>query len=143
MIGYYCHCYFVQGPGKQGRQLLGGRLSSYRGDTVLLEVGGHGRVAAQSLAWALEPTVPLHYPGATGFFTQHAAAARSWGGCAGDRGAYWQTYGPLDARSRISTALEHAAYVGQQVIEELWDALITWKDSHIYCQHVLNVWPGG
>lgn len=110
-----------------GDQSLGGSLGSYRGDTVLLEVGGHGRVAAQSLTGALQPSVALYDPGASaGLFSQHAAAAGGrWGGIR-YRGAHWQAFGLLAGGSEIwVVALKHAGDVVQEVVEKLWDALIT------------------
>lgn len=77
---------------------------------MLLEVGRHGRVAPQSLQ----------------LFSQHAAAARGRRGCIGYRGAHWQAFGLLTGWSKVRTvALEHRADVVQEVIEELWDTLIT------------------
>lgn len=110
-----------------GGQSLGGSLGSYRGDTVLLEVGGHGRVAAQSLTGALQPTVALYDPGATaGLFSQHAAAARSRRGGVRYRGAHWKAFGLLAGRGEVwVVALKHGGDVVQKVIEKLWDALIT------------------
>lgn len=110
-----------------GDQSLGGSLGSYCGDTVLLEVGGHGRVAAQSLTLALQPSVALYDPGtATGLFSQHAAAARGrWGGV-GYRGGHRQAFGLLAGGGKVRVAaLEHAGDVVQKVTEELRDALIT------------------
>lgn len=108
-----------------GAQSLGGSLGSYRGDTVLLEVGGHGRVAAQSLARALQAAIALYDPGAAaGVFTQHAAAAGGWrDGVVGYRAAHRQDLGLL----RV-VALENAADVVQEVVEKLRDTLVTWKD---------------
>lgn len=94
---------------------------------MLLEVGGHGRVAAQSLTWALQPSVSLNYPGAAaGLFSQHAAAAGGWRGGVGYRGAHRQAFGLLAGGGKIwVVALEHAGDVVQEVIKKLWDAFIT------------------
>lgn len=97
---------------------------------MLLEVGGHGRVAAQSLTWALQAGVALHDPGAAaGIFTQHAAAA---GGCRDDGvgygGVHWQDFRLITGGGEVRVlALEHTANVVQEVIEELWNALVTWE----------------
>ena len=82
---------------------------------MLLEVGGHGRVAAQSLQ----------------LFPPHAAAAaRGWRGGAGHCGAHRQAFGLLSGRCKVRVvALEHAAYVVQQVVEKLWHAFITWRQT--------------
>lgn len=110
-----------------GGQSLGGSLGSYRGDTVLLEVGGHGRVAAQSLTRALQASFTLYDPGAPGgLFAQHAAAAGGWRGGTGYRGAHRQGLGLLAARGEVwAVALKHAGDVVQEVGEKLRDALIT------------------
>lgn len=110
-----------------GDQSLGGGLGSYRGDTVLLEVRGHGRVAAQSLAGALQPAVALYDPGAAaGLFSQHAAAGGGRRGGAGYRGAHRQALGLLAGRGEVrAVALKHAGDVVQEVSEELRDTLIT------------------
>lgn len=94
---------------------------------MLLEVGGHGRVAAQSLTGALQPSVALYDPGASaGLLSQHAATAGGrWGGV-GYRGAHWQAFGLLAGRSEIRVVgLKHAGDVVKEVVEKLWDALIT------------------
>lgn len=120
---HHCHPLFVQGSngevrctegGVGGDQSLGGSLGGYRGDTVLLEVGWHGRVAAQSLQ----------------LFSQHAAAARGRRGGVGYRGAHRQAFGLLAGGSKVgAAALKHAADVVQEVVEELRDAFITCKDK--------------
>lgn len=142
IIYYYCHhCrpffkfFFVQGSNGVGAgdQSLGGSLGSYCWDTVLLEVGGHGRVAAKSLTRALQPPVTLYNPGAAaGIFTQHVAAAWCrWGGT-GYHGAHRQAFGLLTGGGDVrAVVLQHAADVVQEVIEELWDTLITCKHKHI------------
>lgn len=80
---------------------------------MLLEVGGHGRVAAQSLPRALEPPVALHDPGAAaGLLSQHAAAARCGRGHVWYRGAHGQAFGLLTGRGEVGgVALENAADV--------------------------------
>lgn len=132
IIHYYCHHsfpFFVQGSNGVGAgdQSLGGSLGSYRRDTVLLEVGGHGRVAAQSLPRSLQPSVALYDPGAaTGLFSQHAAAAGGRRGGVRYRGAYRQAFGLLAGGGEVwVVALENAGDVVQEVIEKLRDALIT------------------
>jgi len=132
IINYYCHhChpFYVQGSNRvgAGNQSLGGSLGSYCGDTVLLEVGGHGGVAAQSLTGALQPSVALYDPGAAaGLFSQHAAAAGGWLGGVRYRGAHRQAFGLLAGRGEVwVVALEHTGDVVQEVIEKLRDALIT------------------
>lgn len=133
IIHYYCHhCHpffflFRSNGAGSGDQSLGGSLGSYRGDTVLLEVGGHGRVAAQSLTGALQPSVALYDPGAAaGLFSQHAAAAGGRRGCVRYRGAHRQTFGLFAGGREVwVVALKHAGDVVQEVIEKLWDALIT------------------
>lgn len=100
---------------------------------MLLEVGGHGRVAAQSLTRALQASVALHDPGAAaGVFAQHAAAAgRRRDSAVGYRGAHRQNFGLLAPRGEVGVvALKHAADVVQEVVEELGDALVTWKYRH-------------
>lgn len=94
---------------------------------MLLEVGGHGRVAAKSLAGALEPAVAIHDPGAAaGLFSQHAAAAGQRRGGVRYHGADGQTFLLLTDSWKVwAVALEHAGYVVQEVIEKLRDALIT------------------
>ena len=93
---------------------------------MLLEVGGHGRVAAQSLTWALQASVALYDPrAATGIFPQHAAAA---GGRWDSVGAHRQAFGRLAGRGEVRVlALKHTADVIQEVAEELWNPLITWE----------------
>lgn len=133
IINYYyyhhCHPLFVQGSNREVRgwerkkikekkesQSLGGSLGSYRGDTVLLEVGWHSRVAAQSLQ----------------LFSQHAAAARGWRGSVGYRGAHREAFGLFAGRRKVRVvALKHAADVVQEVVEKLGDALVTWKEKAI------------
>lgn len=134
IIHYYCHhCqpFFVQGANGEGAvdQSLGGSLGSDRGDTVLLEVGGHGRVAAQSLTRALQPSVALYDPGAAAsLFSQHVAAAGGRRGSDRYRGAHRQAFGLLSGGGEVwVVALEHAGDMVQEVVKELWDALITWK----------------
>lgn len=94
---------------------------------MLLEVGGHGRVAAQSLTRALQPAVALYDPGAAaGLFSQHAAAAGGRRGGVGYRGAHRQAFGLLAGGGEVwVVALKHAGDVVQEVIEKLRDALIT------------------
>lgn len=127
--------FFVQGSNGVGAgdQSLRGSLGSYRRDTVLLEVGGHGRVAAQSLTRALQPSVALYDPGAAaGLFPQHAAAAWSRRGGVRYRGAHWQTFRLLAGGGEVwVVALEHAGDVVQEVIEKLRDTLITCKHGNI------------
>lgn len=80
---------------------------------MLLEVGGHGRVAAQSLPRTLESPVTLHDPGATtGLLSQHTAAAW-WGRRRGRyRVGHGQTFGLLAGRGEVrGVALENAADV--------------------------------
>lgn len=93
---------------------------------MLLEVGGHGRVATQSLTRALQPAVALYDPGAAaGLFSQHAAAAGGRRGGAGYRGAHRQALGLLAGRGEVrAVALKHTGDVVQEVIEKLRDALI-------------------
>lgn len=100
---------------------------------MLLEVGGHGRVASQSLTRALQASVTLHDPGAAaGVFAQHAAAAgRRRDSAVGYRGAHRQNFGLLAPGGEVGVvALKHAADVVQEVVEELGDALVTWKYRH-------------
>lgn len=80
---------------------------------MLLKVWRHGRVAAQSLQ----------------LFPPHAAAAaRRRRGGARHRGARRQLFGLFAGRSKVGVAvLQLAAYVVQQVVEKLGDALVTWK----------------
>lgn len=94
---------------------------------MLLEVRGHGRVAAQSLTWALQPSVALYDPGAAArLFPQHAAAAGGRRGGVRYRGAHRQAFGLLAGGGEVRVvALEHAGDVVQEVIEKLRDALIT------------------
>lgn len=77
VIVYYSLCLhnlFREGWHGTGQSLRRG-FSGYRGHAVLLEVGGHGRVAAQSLTRAFQTPVPLHDPGAAvRLLTQHATA---------------------------------------------------------------------
>lgn len=120
-------CLGVKRNKGRGAQSLGGSLGSYCGHTVLLEVGGHGRVAAQSLTLALQAAVTLHDPGAAaGLFSQHATAARGrWGGVR-YRGAYRQHFGLLAGGGELwVVALEDTGDVVQEVVEELRDALIS------------------
>lgn len=131
IINYYrhhCHPFYVQGSNGVGAgpQSLGGSLGRYCGDAVLLEVGGHGGVAAQSLAGALQPAVALHDPGAAaGLFPQHAAAAGGRRGGGGYRAAHRQDFGLLAGGGEVRVvALEHAGDVVQEVIEKLRDAFI-------------------
>lgn len=79
---------------------------------MLLKVWRHGRVAAQSLQ----------------LFAPHAAAAaRRRRGGARYRGARRQLFGLFAGGSKVGVAaLELAAYVVQQVVEKLRDALVTW-----------------
>lgn len=96
---------------------------------MLLEVGGHGRVAAKSLTRALQPSVTLYDPGAAaGIFTQHAAAARGRRGGTGYCGAHRQAFGLLTSGGDVrALALKHAADVVQEVVEELRNTLVTCK----------------
>lgn len=81
-------------------QSLGGSLGGDGGDTVLLEVGGHGSVAAQSLTGALQPPVALYDPGP------------AWRGGNGYRGAHRQAFLLLSSRGEVwVVALEHAGDV--------------------------------
>lgn len=93
---------------------------------MLLEVGGHGGVAAHSLTGALQPAITLHDPGAAaGLLSQHAAAAGARRGGVGYRGAHWQAFGLLAGGGEVRVmALKHAGDVVQEVIEKLWDPLI-------------------
>lgn len=101
-------CFFVQGPNRQGGagQSLGGSLGCDRGDAVLLEVGGHGGVAGQSLTGAFEPSLAINDPGAR---AGHRAQRQAFGLLSGQVGA---------------VVLEHSGDVVQEVSEELWDAFI-------------------
>ena len=90
----------------KGVQSLGGSLGSNRGDTVLLEVGGHGGVAGQSLTRAFQPSLTVHDPGAgAGYRVQ------------------WQAFGLLSSEVGV-VILKHSGDVVQEVIEKLWDTLI-------------------
>lgn len=106
---------------------LGGSLSSNGRDTVLLEVGGHGRVAAQSLSRALQASIAVYDPGAAaGLFSQHAAAAGGWRGSVRYHGAHRQRFELVSSRCEVLVvALEHIGDVVQEVAEELWDTLVT------------------
>lgn len=113
---YYCHhCDLLRNQAGRA-QSLGGGLRSYRGDAVLLEVGRHGRVAAQSLQ-----LLPAHA----------AAAARSLGAGATGAAAHRQAFGLISGRNEVRVvALQDAADVAQQVVEELRNAFITWKQRN-------------
>lgn len=92
---------------------------------MLLEVGGHSCVAAQSLTRALQTTVALHDPGAAvRLFAEHAAALLGRGAvalsCAQSR--------QLAGRGRGRRVLEDADDVVQEITEELWDTLISWEE---------------
>lgn len=124
IIYYYCHHLFLfccSGTKQGGVRSLGRSLGSHGGDTVLLEVGGHGGVAGQSLPRALQPSVAIYNPGAAaGFFSQQVAAGGGWWGR-----VQWQAFGLLPGGGEVGVlALEHTGDVVQEVTEELWDALI-------------------
>lgn len=101
--------FFVQGPNKKGGvggQSLGGSLGCNGGDTVLLEVGGHGGVAGQSLTGAFQASLGVDDPGAG----------------AGYRGQR-QAFGLLSVQVG-AVVLEHGSDVVQKVTEELWDTFV-------------------
>lgn len=101
-------------------QSLGRGLGGDGGDTVLLEVGRHGGVAAQSLAGALQRPVALHDPGAAaGLLGQHITTTAAAG-----RGSGRRRHGHGGGEVR-AVALQHGRDVVEQVAEELRDALIT------------------
>lgn len=79
---------------------------------MLLEVGRHGRVAAQSLQ-----LLPPH------------AAAAAGRGLRGGAAAHCQDFGLLAAAGGEVRVLvvQDAADVAQQVVEEGRDALVTWR----------------
>jgi len=139
------------GRGGGGQRSLRGGLGGDGGDTVLLEVGRHGRVAAQSLAGGLERAVALHDPGApAGLLGQHAAAAAGAGGlrALGGAAAAAAAGRPFRLLLRLlllllllvtgggggggavgAGRLQHAGDVVQEVVEELGHALVTWRRS--------------
>lgn len=128
IIYYYCHHLFLfcgSGTKQGGVQSLGRSLGSDGGDTVLLEVGGHGGVAGQSLPRALQPSVAIYNPGAAaGFFSQQVAAGGGWRGRVGYR-VQRQAFGLLPGGGEVGVvALEHTGDVVQEVTKELWDALV-------------------
>lgn len=73
---------------------------------MLLEVGGHGGVAGQSLAGAFQPSLPVNDPGPG----------------AGHR-VQRQPFGLLSTEVRV-VVLEHSGDVVQEVVEKLRDALV-------------------
>lgn len=125
IIHYYCHhsqpCFFFcSNEGVGSGQSLGRGLGGDGGDTVLLEVGRHGGVAAQSLAGALQRPVALHDPGAAaGLLGQHITTTAAAG-----RGSGRRRHGHGGGEVR-AVALQHGRDVVEQVAEELRDALIT------------------
>lgn len=112
--------FFCSNEGFGWSQSLGRGLGGDGGDTVLLEVGGHGGVAAQSLAGALQRPVALHDPGAAaGLLGQHITTTAAAG-----RGSGRRRHGHGGGEVR-AVALQHGRDVVEQVAEELRDALIT------------------
>lgn len=91
---------------------------------MLLEVGGHGRVAAQSLTRAFQTTVTLHDPGAAvRLLAQHATALLGGGAVALSSG---QLAGRGWGRGVVGgVVLEDTDDVVEEVIEELRNALIS------------------
>lgn len=73
---------------------------------MLLEVGGHGGVAGQSLTGAFQPSLTVNDPGP-------GAGYRGQG----------QPFGLLSSEVGV-VILEHSGDVVQEVTEKLWDALI-------------------
>lgn len=101
--------FFVQGRNKRGGkggQSLGGSLGSHGGDTVLLEVGGHGGVAGQSLTGAFQASLPVNDPGPGAGYRVHR-----------------QPFGLLATEVGV-VVLEHSGDVVQEVVEKLRDALV-------------------
>lgn len=86
---------------------------------MLLEVGGHGGVAAQSLTRALQTTVTLHDPGAAVRLLPQHAAALLGGGTATLWRCQWIT-------GRV--VLEDTDDVVEEIIEELRNTLISYMD---------------
>lgn len=73
---------------------------------MLLEVGGHGGVAGQSLTGAFQPPLPVNDPGpGAGYRVQR------------------QPLGLLSTEVGV-VVLEHSGDVVQEVVEELGDALV-------------------
>lgn len=78
---------------------------------MLLEVGGHGGVAGQSLTGAFQPPLSVNDPGpGAGYRVQR------------------QPLGLLSTEVGV-VVLEHSGDVVQEVVEELRDALVPWEDK--------------